>query len=190
MEKGRADDSLKESGVALIIALVITLAVMMLVGGLTLLLTRGFRGANVINRQFSTAYDAANGGVEHATGIIITYWNYNKDVSRIAGLGIDLGNIDTVRNILDCVNRTDPILGNVKTADGRYDIDMRIQCLGIQPIPGMGMAFTFPPPRPIGGGGAVGMPTQYIFYSVIADTREIETGITGRTEAVYRISQR
>ncbi|MEK6651499.1 MAG: hypothetical protein AABY50_01045, partial [Nitrospirota bacterium] len=72
MEKIRTDNNSKESGIALVTALIITVVVLMLISSLTYLFTKGFQ-TNIINRQFSTVYEAANGGVEYSTGVLNSY---------------------------------------------------------------------------------------------------------------------
>ena len=69
MAEIRTDNNPKESGIALVTALVITVVVLMLISSLTYLFTKGFQ-TNIINRQFSTVYEAANGGVEYTTGVV------------------------------------------------------------------------------------------------------------------------
>ena len=69
MAESRTDNNSKESGIALVTALVITVVVLMLISSLTYLFTKGFQ-TNIINRQFSTVYEAANGGVEYTTGVV------------------------------------------------------------------------------------------------------------------------
>ena len=72
MANNRTDNTSKESGIALVTALVITVVVLMLISSLTYLFTKGFQ-TNIINRQFSTVYEAASGGVEYATGVVNVY---------------------------------------------------------------------------------------------------------------------
>ena len=69
MEKIRTDHNSKDSGIALVTALIITVVMLMLIGGMSYILLKGFQ-TNIINRQFSTVYEAANGGVEFTTGVI------------------------------------------------------------------------------------------------------------------------
>jgi len=176
MEKGRTDYTIKESGIALITTMVITLVILMLIAGLTYLLTRGFR-ANVINKEFASVYDAANGGAEHAAGIINSYWAGTS----ISGLGSFTGSSDSV---LRCSNTTDTLEISTITADGKYRIDTMVRCIGRQAIPGAGGVLSFPPPKGLYGGGSA---AWYIFYSIISTAEEINTGSKGRTEAVYRI---
>ena len=72
MEKIRTDHNSKESGIALVTALIMTVVMLMLIGGMSYILLKGFQ-TNIINRQFSTVYEAANGGVEFATGVVNSY---------------------------------------------------------------------------------------------------------------------
>lgn len=127
MEKGRADGSVKESGIALVMALVIMAVVLMLVAGMSYLFIRGF-GAATINRQFATVFDAANGGAEHAAGIISSYWSGGST----SGVGITSGDPTTA---LGCTDKTAIVTVNIKTADGKYTINATIQCIGQQAMP-------------------------------------------------------
>lgn len=177
MEKNRADHTFKESGIALITVMVMTLVILILVGGISYFLIRGFR-ASVINKEFATVYDAANGGVEHAAGIIVSHWN---------GLPTDaLGSYTgDLQSVLTCSSITSDLRFTVHTADSKYRIDMNIKCLGKQAIPGAGGTLAFPPPKGLSGGGTA---AWYIFYSIISTAEENSNPKTkGRTEAVYRI---
>ncbi len=183
MENIRTDSHLKKPvGIALITTLVITVVIMMLITGLTYLFYRGL-GAVTLNREFSTVYDAAGGGVEYATGIIISYLsdptNPPQNIGQVSG---DLGNIITT-----CAQGESTM--DLKTADGRYIINLRISCLGTQRLPGEGGALRFPPPRAKGGTGPA-KATSYSFYSIIATARESENPQNiARVEAVYRTLQ-
>ncbi|MFZ3121763.1 MAG: hypothetical protein WA104_00095 [Thermodesulfovibrionales bacterium] len=184
MAKNRADNNSKESGIALVTALVITVVVLMLISSLTYLFTKGFQ-TNIINRQFSTVYEAANGGVEYGTGVINVYLTTTalpNDVGVTGGTNIN--------NALGCANTTDTGIITARTADGTYTITTTIKCLGNKPIPGYGGALKFPPPPALSGGGTGGSATKYIFYSIISQATET-TGSTniGRTEAIYRVIQ-
>lgn len=178
MAKDRADNSSKESGIALVTALVITVVVLMLISSLTYLFTKGFQ-TNIINRQFSTVYEAANGGVEYTTGLVNAYLSGTTPSDTAAD-----SNFSSVAN---CTTTT-PSVVSAKTADGNYTITTTIKCLGSKPIPGYGGALKFPPPPALSGGG--GSATKYIFYSIISQATET-TGSTniGRTEAIYRVTQ-
>jgi hypothetical protein len=177
MEKNRADYPFEESGIALITVMVMTLAILILVGEISYLLVRGFR-ASVINKEFATVYDAANGGVEHAAGIILSHWS---------GLPTDaLGSYTgELRSVLNCTSTTNELRFTTHTADSKYRIDMNIRCLGKQAIPGAGGTLSFPPPKGLAGGG---MAVWYVFYSIISTAEENSSPKRkGRTEAVYRL---
>ncbi len=170
----------KNSGIALVTAMVITLVIMMLIGSLTYLLTRGF-GSNVLNRQFTTAYDAANGGVEYGAGIVKSY----IDTADISGLVPTAAIEASISNLIQNCSTT-PETFTLNTADGNYTIDIEMVCLGTQVIPGMGGVLKFPPLPAITSGGSG---TWYIFYSINAVAQETTTGIVARTESVYRAIQ-
>lgn len=179
MEKNRADHSIKESGIALITALVITLVVLMLVGSLTYLLTRGLRAA-IINKEYATVFDAANGGVEHAAGILSSYWNGETT----SGLGIT-SDTPTTDSVLTCSSTSNILTVSARTADGKYRIDVSVKCLGKQAIPGAGGALAFPPPKGLSGGGIA---AWYLFYSITTTSEETTNPVNkGRTEAIYRV---
>lgn len=182
MEKNRADINSKESGVALVTALVITLVVLMLISSLTYLFTKGFQ-TNIINRQFSTVYDAANGGIEYSTGVLN---------SELLGTTLtNIGNITvtgaTFTDIATCTTTTQTATITARTADGTYTITADIKCLGTKAIPGYGGALRFPPPPALSAGG--GSATKYIFYSIISQAKESSGTNIARTEAIYRVIQ-
>lgn len=183
MEKSRADNNSKESGIALVTALVITVVVLMLISSLTYLFTKGFQ-TNIINRQFSTVYEAANGGVEYGTGVVNVYLTTTALPNNVGVTGASTN----INNALGCSNTTDTGIITAMTADGTYTITTTIRCLGSKPIPGYGGALKFPPPPALSAGG--GSATKYIFYSIISNATET-TGPTnrGRTEAIYRVIQ-
>lgn len=177
MEKNRPNNCFKESGIALVTAIVITAVILLMIAGVSYLIFRGL-SAVIINKQFATVYEAANGGVEHAAGIIVSFWNGEP----YSELGSYYGNIDSV---LNCSSTTDTLTYTIKTADNKYKIDMEIKCLGRQPIPGAGGALAFPPPKGISGGGTA---TWFLFYSIKASSEEtVNPENKGRTEAIYRL---
>ena len=183
MEKIRADNSSKESGIALVTALVITVVVLMLISSLTYLFTKGFQ-TNIINRQFSTVYEAANGGVEYGTGVINVFLTTTALPNNV---GFTTGSTD-VNNAMGCANTTDTARITAMTADGTYTITTTIQCLGSKAIPGYGGALKFPPPPALSAGG--GSATKYIFYSIISQATETSGSTNiGKTEAIYRVIQ-
>jgi hypothetical protein len=186
MEKIRADNNSKESGIALVTALVITVVVLMLISSLTYLFTKGFQ-TNIINRQFSTVYEAANGGVEYTTGVVNSYLGGTSltDIGTITVTGSK-----TMTDITTCTTTTESATIQARTADGTYKVTATIKCLGTKAIPGYGGALKFPPPPALAGGGTGGSATKYIYYSIISQATET-TGSTniGKTEAIYRVIQ-
>ena len=186
MEKIRTDNNSKESGIALVTALVITVVVLMLISSLTYLFTKGFQ-TNIINRQFSTVYEAANGGVEYTTGIVNSYL-LGTSLTDIGTITVTGGK--TFTDITTCTTTSESATITAKTADGVYSITTTTWCLGSKAIPGYGGALKFPPPPALAGGGTGGSATKYIFYSIISTATET-TGSTniGKTEAIYRVIQ-
>ena len=131
-----------------------------------------------MNKEFTTVYDAANGGVEHAAGIIRNPWAGEP----LTGLGKFPENIE---HILSCYGTIDTGIITTHSADTKYRIETTIKCLGKHPIPGAGGALAFPPPKGISGGEAA---SWYIFYSITAVAEEQNSpSHIGKTEAVYRI---
>lgn len=185
MEKIRTDNNPQESGIALVTTLVITIVIMMLIGGLTYLSFRSI-SAVTINRQFSTVYEAANGGVEFTTGIIIDYSkDPNNPPSQIGQFSPDEA---TFRNIVYCEDMTSTARLEMKSADGKFLITTEVRCLGFQRLPGEGGALRFPPPP--AKGGLKTKATMNVFYSIVAIAREAgNTQNIARTEAVYRLLQ-
>jgi hypothetical protein len=185
MEKNRTNRNSKESGIALVTALLITTVVLMLISSLTFLFVKGFQ-ANVLNRNFSTVYEASNGGVEYTAGLIQTYLNG----STLADLGdITTGGGALFQDILSCADQTNEATIKVKTADDKYLIETEVRCIGTSSIPGEGGKLTFPPKPPKSGGGLSGV-SQFVFYSINSGANEsTNPTVYGRTEAVYRVVQ-
>jgi hypothetical protein len=180
MEKGRTDGRIKESGIALVTTLLILAVILMLVGGMSYLLLKGF-GAATINKQYATVFDAANGGAEHAAGIISSYWNGGST----SGLGITSTDATYITQILGCTDTTSILTVNVKTSDGKYTMNTTIQCIGRQTMPGVGGALAFPPPKGLAGGGTA---AWFLYYSIISESYEAGGAVNkGRTEVVYRM---
>jgi len=184
VEKIRTDHNSKESGIALVTALIITVVMLMLIGGMSYLLLKGFQ-TNIINRKFSSVYEAANGGVEYGTGVINTYLT----TTALPG-NVGLTGGTNMTNALACTNTTDTGTITAITADGTYTITTTFQCLGNKPIPGYGGALRFPPPPAMAGGGTGGGATKYIFYSIFSRATETTGSANiGKTEAIYRVIQ-
>jgi len=186
MEKKRTVDIASESGIALVMALILTLVMLLLIVSVSYLFTAGFRG-NVINRQLSTVYEAANAGVEHSSGIIN---NYMKNITPTnSTVGIISPSEPTLSGIvMTCATGTAGV--KAQTADGKYKIETTIGCLGTEPIPGYGGALRFPPPPAALGGGTGTMATTYRFYSATARAEESTNSENiGQTDAVYRALQ-
>lgn len=184
MEKIRADNNPEKSaGIALVTALVMTVVVLMLIASLTYLFTKGFQ-TNIINRNFSSVYEAANGGVEYATGVINTY---------LIGTPTDIGNIQPSTDVLEGIIKscdTGEAMIKARTADGNYTITAAIRCAGMQGLPGYGGALRFPPPPAAAGGGTGSTEKYYIFYSIRANATETSSSENvGQTEALYRVVQ-
>jgi len=176
MEENRGDNTASESGIALVMVMIVALAILLFVTGVSFLMMKGLR-ASVIHKEFASVYDAANGGVEHAAGLITTHWQGGS----LAGLGKFEGNHDTV---LNC-SSTDSFIIATHSAEGKYRVEITVSCFGKQAIPGAGGALAFPPPKGLSGGGS---PVWYIFYSIVATAEETEGSKNrGRTEAVYKI---
>lgn len=184
MEKVRTDHNSKESGIALVTAVIITMVMLMLIGGMSYILLKGFQ-TNIINRQFSTVYEAANGGVEFTTGVVNSYLS---NPGTPANVSID----GDFANIITCSTGPSATVATItaKTADGTYKVTTTIQCLGTKPIPGYGGALKFPPPPAMAGGGTGGGATKYIFYSIVSRATETTGSANiGKTEAIYRVIQ-
>ncbi|MBI4691621.1 MAG: hypothetical protein HY754_15360 [Nitrospirae bacterium] len=191
MEKNRTDTITKESGIALVTALIMTVVVLMLIGSLSYLFTKAFQ-TNIINRQFSTVYEAANGGAEYAAGIVKKYmdtqslqWATNIGWYSVSG-GIDFL---TLANCTSTDKLTKVAIMKARTADGNYEITMTIMCTGTSVPPGEGGVRRFPPPpKTTGGGVGVGTGNTIYFYSIIADATELNgSKNVGHTEALFRL---
>lgn len=186
MDKTRANHSTQESGVALVMALILTVAMLLLIAGLSYLFVSGYR-ANTINRSFSTVYDAANGGVDYTTGIIIDHLKGQTPAS-LGTVTVDPTTTSLSSIVTGCVGGTATITG--KTADGSYTIATTVECLGSLPIPGYGGVLRFPPPPNAAAGGTGTMVTKYIIYSVKSEAKESSNPQNiGQTEVVFRTTQ-
>jgi hypothetical protein len=175
-----------ESGIALVAAMVITLIVMMLIASLTYLFQKAFQ-TNVINRKFSTVYEAANGGVEYTAGIMNSFLigqTLPEDWSNVSTT-----TADTFTTIANCTSTDNEATIIANTADGNYRITTTLRCVGYRDIPGQGGVLRFPP-QPALAGGTGTQATKYIFYSMISRATETNNPQSvGYTEAVYRVVQ-
>ncbi|MEW6067335.1 MAG: hypothetical protein AB1610_03445 [Nitrospirota bacterium] len=183
MERNRTDNNFKESGIALVTALIISAVILMLISSVTYIFIKGL-GTGVINRQFATVYEAANGGVEYATGIINDCLDGTCSTAKIGEISPDAA---TLLGVIGCsTTATATILA--RTADGDYSIRMVIQCLGNKPVPGYGGALRFPPPPGASGGGIGSVITSYVFFNITAEAKETGSPYNiARTNAVYRV---
>ncbi len=185
MEKERTFNNTPESGVALVMALIITLVMLLMIVSLSYFLTTGFRG-NIINRQFTTVYESAQGGVEYSSGVINTYLKSATTPTNVGGISPDSTTLSNI--VTTCTGSTATI--TIMTADGKYSVVTEVKCLGVKAIPGYGGALRFPPPPPERGGGTGSMSTKYIFYSEIAKSKETITAQNiGQSEVIYRAIQ-
>lgn len=185
MENNRADNRTSERGIALITALIITIVVMMLIGSLTYLFTTSFQ-TNIINRRFSTTYEAANGGAEYGAGLINT---------QMAALPLtDLGTItvsggSSFNAIVQCSTTTQTATINAVTADNQYQMTVTIQCVGTNFIPGSEASSLIFPPKPAAAGGGISTGASgYNYYRIISQATEATNSTNiSRTEALYRL---
>ena len=188
MAKIRADNNSKESGIALVTALVITVVVLMLISSLTYLFTKGFQ-TNIINRQFSTVYEAANGGVEYATGILNVHLGGNT-AANVGGVAVTGG--VAFNDIAVCNDETNTATITARTADGNYTITTTVKCLDKSLVGvGFGGALRFPPPPSGVGGGIVSSQQRTVYLYSINSTATETSGSTNiaKTEAIYRAVQ-
>ena len=175
MEGYKKDHNTKESGIALVTALIITLLTLMLIAGINFIIIRGFNSAT-INREFATAQDAAEGGAEYSTDVI-------KAIATAGTVPANMGaDAATALNVIYYCNAGATNI-NVKTADGAYTINAQVTCNKSNPL-GEGGGLVFPPPP--GRGNAP--PSIYCFYSIISQATGPENTI-GKVEAVYRYAR-
>ena len=180
MENSGKNNRSKESGIALITALIIVAVSLMLIAGISYLLIGGFRVAT-LNKQFATVQEAAAGGAQHAAEVIRVI-NIEGSTS---GMGVT-NDTDATDVIFYCDTSKSSVL-NAKTADGRYTITMTLKCLSQIPIPGGSAAMVFPPPPSYGTGGS--MPGFYVLYSVTSNANDTANNTIGKVESVYRIAR-
>lgn len=177
----------QEAGIALVTSMLITLVVLLLIGSLTFLLIKGSQ-TNVLNRRFTTVFDAANGGVEYSAGLIQSTLGGIPYTSTIGPISVTGG--VTLADILNCTDTVNTATVTLQTADGLYNINSTIQCLGNKALPGYGGYLRFPPPPPVAGGGIGSTLSRYNFYSITSLATETVTPTNvGITESIYRVVQ-
>lgn len=179
MAKNRTYSIFKESGIALVTALIVVTASLLLVAGISYVLRGGWKIAT-LNKQYSTAQEAAGGGAEHAAEVIRLI---NID-GTITSMGIS--DLTAAQDAIFYCNTSSSALIRAKTANGRFNINMTVRCLESKPIPGSSGAMVFPPPPSFGSGG---MPSYYIFYSIVSEAKDLTNSSIGRIEAVYRLAR-
>lgn len=197
MENNRTYNFFKESGIALVNTLIIVAASLLLIGGIYYLTGGGFKIA-VINKKFSSTQEAAAGGVQEATEALRQLINdCNNGADCVGGTGaFPLSNYMGFTNYATAADAIfycpqpppQPATLRAKTADGRYQIDMTVTCMGQRPVPGSGSAMIFPPPPSSGGGGG----TAFYFYSITAQAQDIldtKNPSIGNVQAVYRLTR-
>ncbi len=191
MENNRTHHFFKESGIALVSTLIIVAASLLLIGGIYYLTGGGFRVA-LINKKFSSTQEAAAGGVQQATEALRLLINdYNSGAGAFTlskNMGFQTLYAGAANVIFYCQNSPPTAALRAITADGRYQIDMTVACLGQKPVPGSGSAMVFPPPPSSGGGGG----TAFYFYSITAqaqDKLEAQNPSIGQVQAVYRLTR-
>jgi len=167
-------------------------ASLLLIGGIYYLVGGGFKIAT-INKKFSSSQEAAAGGVQLATEAVRQLINdYNNGAATFTlsnNMGWWPANYGGAANVIFyCQPSPQTATLRAKTADGRYQIDMTVTCLGQKPVPGSGNAMVFPPPPSSGGGGG----TAFYFYSIVAqaqDMRDPKNPSIGSVQAVYRLTR-
>lgn len=174
MEGIRKNNNLKESGIALVLSIIIIASSLFLITGVYWMMTGAWKSA-VINKLFGTAQETAGGGVEYAKYIIETICK-EKDTS---GLGIS--NFNTMKNAVYFCNVSDTGEVKAKTADDRFTITIKIQCLYKEPIAGTGGGITF-------GSQLSNIPIFYFYYRIVSEVKDC-CGSIGQTEAVFRYAR-
>lgn len=186
MEKKGADHTASQSGVALVMALVLTAAMLLLIAAVSYFLMSGYR-ANTVNKGFANAYEAANGGVEYTSGIVTEYLNGNVP-ANIGSVSLGTGVSALSDIVLSCLPGTATI--TAKTADAKFNMVATVECAGSKPIPGMGGVLRFPPPAGVTSGGATQLATKYMQYRIAVKVNETTNPqFIGVTEAVYQAAQ-
>lgn len=179
MEKNRTYNSFKESGIALVTALIVVAASLLLVAGISYVLRGGWKIAS-LNKQYSTAQEAAAGGAEHAAEVIRLINNEGTTTS------MGISNDTDAQDVIFYCDTTKSSLIRAQTANGKFTINMTVRCIESKPIPGSSGAMVFPPPPSFGSGG---MPSYYIFYSIVSEAKDLTNSSIGRIEAVYRLAR-
>lgn len=188
MEKERTDHNAAQSGVALVMALLITVVMLLMIVSLSILYQTGYQ-SNTINKDFSNVYDAAHAGVEHSSGVVNSFLK-GRTAANIGDIGNVLPDKATLANIVTSCTDTAPATIKAKSADGKFVIESAIDCLGTKPVPGYGGALRFPPPAGKVASGTGGLTTKYLYFSESAKAQETSNPENiGKTEAIYRALQ-
>ncbi len=187
MEKERTDYIAAQSGVALVMALLITVVMLLMIVSLSILYQTGYQ-SNAINKDFSNVYDAAHAGVEHSSGVVNSFLK-GRTAETIGDIGSVVPDKATLANIVTSCTDTVATI-KAKSADGKFVVEAAVDCLGTKPVPGYGGALRFPPPPGRVASGMGGLTTKYLYFSESAKAKETSNPENiGKTEAIYRALQ-
>ncbi len=186
MDNARKNHLSSQHGVALITVLIVSFASVALIGGVFYMLRSGIKTAT-IHKQFSTAQEAAAGGIEHGATLVKKALSFGGDLPDDLRKGLGNPSTSEIDNLYHCNPQEVPITlrtaGDVSTERGRFDIRLTVQCLTATLIPGS-ESLIFPPPA----GGTGGNPSYYVFYRIRAIAKDETTGQIADVEAVYRVA--
>ncbi|MGC8718717.1 MAG: hypothetical protein ACP5TY_01750 [Thermodesulforhabdaceae bacterium] len=184
MDDFRKNSLFSERGIAIITSLIIAIATIALIGGVFYMLQGGIK-INTINRQFSTAQEAALGGIEHGATIIVMHHKgalaENEDLRK--GLGIDITDYESEIDTSDGLKLRLRTAGGRSASQGQFDIRVTVQRLNSLSIPAQESP-VFPPPA----SGTGGSKSYYVFYRIRSIAKDPITNSISEVEAVYRVA--
>lgn len=196
MDDFRKNSLFSERGIAIITSLIIAIATIALIGGVFYMLQSGIK-VNTINKQFSTAQEAALGGIEHGATIIKNVLSYQGELPKNLQTGLGIPDeadyeIGIYSGIYQC-DSSKVVELKLRTAkgistsqgqfQGQFDIRLTVQCLNHLPIPGF-ESLVFPPPA----SGTGGNKSNYVFYRIRSIAKDSLTNSISEVEAVYRVA--
>ncbi|MEJ5301512.1 MAG: hypothetical protein WHS38_11040 [Thermodesulforhabdaceae bacterium] len=187
MDYSRKNNFYSERGIALLTTLMVAIGAAALIAGIYYML-KGTLRISGFSRQFSSAQEAAFGGVEHGL-VVVKRAIAGDDSDALSDLGVPSS--VSVEGLRLC-NINSPVNFRVETpkdfGGSSFNINITIQCVGYVPIPGSSESLVFPPP-PTGIGGGGGSKSFYVVYVVRSIAKDTTTNLMADVEGLYRISR-
>ncbi len=201
MDNSRRKDCIKkpwvlrdERGIALILAIFISIAVLLIVASIYYIITES-QNTGKLNRSFSSTRDAANGGVDYALGIVenaLTNYISTGQATPPASSGVRDSNAFATKIATGTApggcSPTDTNADiRVVDAQGNYTIYICVDPVSnFLPIPGSGGGLEFPPQKLSGAGGGGALATYQKFFRITAYARDSKTNAFTQVESLMR----